>query len=158
MKRLLASVLGLTAAVVLVVALGASAKAPHAKGGARGTTVITVIEHATNDSTTDTGPVGDSPGDVLTFANDVFDAADRQKVGTDHGYCLRVVANTSFECAWTTFLPAGQIEVSGPFFDAKDSKLAITGGTGRYRKARGTMDLHALAGGTKFSFTFHITR
>ena len=60
---------------------------------------------------------------------------------------MRVVAGTSYECTWTTILPGGQIVVAGPFYDAKDSKLAITGGTGRYRDARGTMDLHARAGG-----------
>src|SRR6478736_4492913 len=85
-------------------------------------------------------------GDVLTFANELFDAANAQKVGTDQGYCLRVVAGASYECTWTSFLPGGQIVVSGPFYDAKDSTLAITGGTGRYRNARGTMDLHSRAG------------
>jgi hypothetical protein len=95
---------------------------------------------------------------VLTFANDVFDAADARKVATDHGYCVRVVAGSSFECAWTTFLPGGQIAVAGPFYDARDSTLAITGGTGRYSRARGSMDLHALEGGTKFRLTFHVSR
>jgi len=36
--------------------------------------------------------------------------------------------------------------------------LAITGGTGRFRDASGTMNLHALAGGTKFAFRFHVRR
>ena len=76
----------------------------------------------------------------------MFDAANAQKVGTDQGYCLRVVAGASYECTWTTFLPGGQIVVAGPFYDAKDSTLAITGGTGRYRNARGTMDLHVARG------------
>jgi hypothetical protein len=46
--------------------------------------------------------------------------------------------------------------VAGPFYDAKDSTLAITGGTGRYRNARGTMDLRSRAGGTEFAFVFHV--
>jgi hypothetical protein len=41
---------------------------------------------------------------------------------------------------------------------AHDSTLAITGGTGRYARARGTMDLQARKGGTEFAFTFHVTR
>jgi allene oxide cyclase len=125
----------------------------HAK--ARGHTV-TVIEHATTDATTDTGAAGDSAGDILTFANDVFDAKDANKVGTDQGYCIRVVAGQSYECNFTTFLPGGQITVEGPFYDTKDSTFAITGGTGRYRHVRGTMDLHAIEGGTKFVFVFHL--
>ena len=160
MKRLLCTVLALSASVALVVAVSASGKSPsHAKhrghGGHHGKS-ITVIEHATSDTTTDTGASGDSVGDILTFANDVFDAANAQKVGTDQGYCLRVVAGTSYECTWTTFLPGGQIVVAGPFYDAKDSTLAITGGTERYRDARGTMELHARAGGTEYAFVFHV--
>src|SRR5436309_1604381 len=119
---------------------------------------LTVIEHATTDATTDTGSPGDSAGDVLTFANDVFDAADARKVGTDQGYCIRVVRGSSYECNWTTFLPGGQLTVEGPFYDAKDSTLAITGGTGRYRRARGTMELRARANGSKFAFVFHVKR
>jgi allene oxide cyclase len=117
---------------------------------------ITVIEHATTDATTDTGAPGDSAGDVLTFANEVFDAKDSTKVGTDNGYCIRTVAGQAYECNYTTFLPKGQITVEGPFYDTKDSTLAITGGTGRYRHVRGTVDLHAIEGGTKFVFVFHL--
>jgi allene oxide cyclase len=118
--------------------------------------VLTVIEHATTDATTDTGAAGDSAGDVLTFANEVFDAKDSAKVGTDNGYCIRTVAGTAYECNWMTLLPGGQITVEGPFYDAKDSTLAITGGTGRYRHVRGTMDLHSRENGTKYAFVFHL--
>jgi allene oxide cyclase len=158
MKRVLSIVVALAAVAVLAVAVSASGKQPsHAKHGGQHGKGITVIEHATSDTTTDTGATGDSVGDVLTFANDVFDPANAKKVGTDQGYCIRVVAASAYECTWTTFLPGGQIVVAGPFYDAKDSTLAITGGTGRYRNARGSMDLHARAGGTEFAFVFHVT-
>jgi allene oxide cyclase len=157
MKRILGTVVALAAITVLIVAVAASGKQPSpARHHGHNARAITVIEHATSDTPTDTGATGDSVGDVLTFANDVFDAANAQKVGTDQGYCLRVVAGASYECTWTTFLPGGQIVVSGPFYDAKDSTLAITGGTGRYRNARGTMDLRSRAGGTEFAFVFHL--
>jgi hypothetical protein len=154
MKRLLTLVpLAALAALTVVVAAWAS-PAHHRRGSSK---AITVVEHATTDATTDTGAAGDSAGDVLTFANAVFDATDTRKVASDQGYCIRVVPGTSYECNWTTFLPAGQITVEGPFYDAKDSKLAITGGTGRYRRARGEMELHARANGTKFAFVFHLS-
>jgi hypothetical protein len=124
------------------------------KGPGKG---LTVIEHATTDATTDTGATGDSAGDILTFANDVYDAADKTKVGTDQGSCVRIVVGESYECTWTTLLPKGQLTVEGPFYDKKDSVLAITGGTGRYRNARGFMELQSREGGTKFAFIFHIT-
>jgi allene oxide cyclase len=117
---------------------------------------VHVIEHATSDTTTDTGNPGDSAGDILTFANDVFDAADTHQVGTDQGYCIRITAPGSYECNWTTFLAGGQITVEGPFFDTSDSVLAITGGTGAYRNARGQMQLKARSGGTEFDFVFHV--
>jgi allene oxide cyclase len=155
MKRF-ASITALTAvALAVALSVGAWGKGQgngHKKG--RGHTV-TVIEHATTDVTTDTGAAGDSAGDVLTFANDVFDAADANKVGTDNGYCIRTVAGSTYECNFTVFLPRGQITVEGPFYDAKDSTLAITGGTGRYRHVRGTMDLQSREGGTKYAFVFH---
>jgi hypothetical protein len=44
---------------------------------------IKMIEHATTDAVTDTGEKGDSAGDILTFANDVYDADDKNKIGTD---------------------------------------------------------------------------
>jgi len=153
MKRsLMLSATAAAAVAALFITVGAVAG-----GGSASSKTITVIEHATTDATTDTGAAGDSAGDILTFANEVFDAGNTTKVGTDQGYCIRIVAGASYECIWTTFLPGGQITVEGPFFDAGPSTLAITGGTGKYRKARGTMDLSAAnAAGTEFRFAFHL--
>ena len=155
MRRLLSTVVPLAALVALIVAVTAYAAGGNGNGNGQGRT-ITVVEHATTDTTTDTGTQGDTVGDVLTFANDVFNAANATKVGTDNGYCLRTVKGAAYECNWTTFLSGGQITVEGPFFDAKDSTLAITGGTGRFRGARGTMELHSRENGAKVAFVFHV--
>jgi allene oxide cyclase len=156
MPRILTVVALAVTAVLLaaVTAAGSGSKGNHAKRS-HGSN-FTVVEHATTDATTDTGAAGDSSGDILTFANDVFDAKDANKVGTDHGYCIRIVPATSYECEWTTILAGGQINVAGPFYDKKDSTLAVTGGTGRYRNARGTMDVVSREGGAKFGFVFHL--
>jgi allene oxide cyclase len=157
MKRLPAVALGVVCAAAVpavAVTVAAQGRAPD-RAQAR---AISVIEHADTDRTTDIGGEGDSVGDVLTFANEVYDAADAKEIGTDQGYCVRVVAGAAYECTWTTMLPGGQIVVAGPFFDARDSTLAITGGTGRYRDARGVMRLHALEGGKKFRFAFRVGR
>jgi allene oxide cyclase len=160
MKRLLVPTIGAAAAVLVFAVVSASAghtKHPKPGKGHRGGNTIHVVEHATTDAITNpTGGTG-AVGDVLTFANDLFDSANAAKVGSDQGYCVRIVAGTSWECVWTTFLPAGQITVEGPFYDASDSELAITGGTGAYRNVRGSMDLHARnPAGTEFDFVFHI--
>jgi hypothetical protein len=158
MKRILALVvLVLAGAVAAGVAF--AARGDHGRGGEHGQhgKVIHVIEHATTDAVTNHADgAADSVGDVLTFTNDVFDHSNTQKVGSDQGYCVRLVVGASWECVWTTFLPRGQLTVEGPFYDTKDSVLAITGGTGRYANARGSMELKSRAGGTEFDFIFHL--
>ena len=118
---------------------------------------IHVVEHATSDATSHIGKAADNRGDVLTFANDVFDAANKIKVGSDQGFCTRIVVGKAFECLWTTSLAGGQITVEGPFLDAGDSILAVTGGTGKYAGAKGEMKLHARnAKGTEYDFVFSL--
>ena len=119
--------------------------------------VITVVEHATTDTVADVGAPGDSVGDLLTFANEVFDAADTQLLGSSTGVCVRTVASVEWDCDWTLRLADGQITVQGPFFDNADSVLSITGGTGRYVGARGEMALaHITADGSKFQFVYRL--
>jgi allene oxide cyclase len=103
------------------------------------------IEHPVNEVTTHLGKSADGRGDLLTFANPVFDATEMRQVGTDNGYCVRVVPGKSWECFWTLILHDGQITVEGPFLDAGDSRLSITGGTGKYVGAKGEMTLHSRA-------------
>ena len=43
------------------------------------------------ETTIDLGAKGDSLGDLLVFANKVYDAANKTQVGTDQGYCVRTV-------------------------------------------------------------------
>lgn len=115
-------------------------------GGGSDTTTIKLIEHAETDTVRHIGPPKeeDSAGDVLAFANPVFDAENKKKVGTDNGQCVRTAPGKAWECIWTVTLDEGQMTVEGPFYDGgKDSELAITGGTGEYKDASGQMKLHA---------------
>jgi hypothetical protein len=116
---------------------------------------LIVIEHAITDHTTDLPPKGDSAGDLLTFANPIFTSDDRTQIGRDQGYCVRVEVARSWECLWTLRLKEGQITVQGPFDDSGDTDLTITGGTGKYAGARGTMHLHARdAKGRAYDFIY----
>jgi hypothetical protein len=118
---------------------------------------LNLVERATTDSVTDTGAKGDSAGDVLTFANEVYDEANKEKVGDDNGWCVRTVVGKAWECFWTLTLKDGQITVEGPFLDAGDSALAVTGGTGEYAGARGEMLLHARdAKGSEYDFKYNL--
>lgn len=154
MKRLVIPVV-LLAGILAVIAVNAAAKGKPAGWGSGGK-AIHVVEHAVSDAVTN-GTVGDDAGNVLTFANPVFDKKDAHEVGSDQGYCIRIVVGKTWECNWTTFLPKGQITVEGPFSDTGNTVLAITGGTGKYRNARGSMELeyHDQAG-TEFDFVFHV--
>ena len=116
-----------------------------------------VVEHAASDTVLDLGGKGDTVGDILTFANEIFDEANKTKIGDDNGWCIRTVAGKAWECFWTTSLKDGQITVEGPFLDAGDSALAVTGGTGQYAGARGEMLLHARdAKGSEYDFKFSL--
>jgi allene oxide cyclase len=118
---------------------------------------IEVVERALTDATLDLGAKGDSVGDLLTWGNPIFDAANKTQIGTDQGYCVRVVVGKSWECTWTTLLKDGQIMVEGPFYDDKDSVFTIIGGTGKYAGARGSMKLHARdAKATSYQFIFEL--
>ena len=63
---------------------------------------IALLERPTNETTVHTSKAGtDAVGDILSFANPVFDAANKQQVASDQGFCVRTVAGKSWECMWT---------------------------------------------------------
>lgn len=129
-------------------------------GGGSDTTTLKLIEHAETDTVRHIGPPKeeDSVGDVLAFANPVFDEADKNQVGTDNGSCVRTAVGRAWECIWTLKVDEGQLTVEGPFYDGgKPSKLAITGGTGSYADASGEMTLKARdPEETEYDFTYEI--
>jgi Allene oxide cyclase len=118
---------------------------------------LALVERAASDTVIDTGAAGDSAGDLLTFANEIYDAANAKLVGHDNGMCIRTAVGEAWECIWTVTLEGGQITVEGPYYDTKDSTLAITGGTGEYAATRGDMLLHARnEQGTEYDFVYAI--
>jgi hypothetical protein len=121
---------------------------------------IRVVERALTDTVVDLGAVGDSIGDQLAFGNPVYDAANAHQVGTDQGACFRTNPGVAWECTWTTYLAHGSLTVQGTFLDSlADSSLAIIGGTGIYRLARGEMTLHARnPAGSEFDFVYRVMR
>jgi allene oxide cyclase len=118
---------------------------------------IVVVERPVGETTVDLGAKGDSVGDLLVFANKVYDAGNKAQVGTDQGYCVRTIVGKSWECFWTLTLAAGQITVEGPFLDTGDSLMVVTGGTGKYAGAKGSMKLHPRdATPTGYDFTYDL--
>lgn len=144
------------AAVLGAFVLGAVVTATAIEPRIAEPTTIHVVERPISDVVIDTGEAGDTSGDLLTFANPLYDETNEVKVGRNQGECIRISPQKgSWECRWTAWVEGGSIMVEGPFFDAKPSVLAITGGTGTFRNARGSMSLTTGTGGT-FHFVYHV--
>src|SRR5271170_1799507 len=57
---------------------------------------ITVVEHPVNETTIHTSRPGvDAVGDILSFANAVFYAANKVQVAKDQGFCVRTEVGKS---------------------------------------------------------------
>ena len=137
-----------------VASVGIAAAIPALANGASS---LTLVERATTDAVIDTGDKGDSAGDILTFTNEVYDEANKAKMGDDNGWCMRTLAGKAWECVATVSLADGQVTVEGPFLDGQDSVWAVTGGTGKYAGARGDMGLHARnPEGSEYDFKFSL--
>jgi allene oxide cyclase len=148
--RVFAAAVTVSALALVVSMVSVSAAGPNV-------TRLVVVERATTDTVVDLTTNGDSTGDLLTFHNELFDESNDDLVGTDQGECVRIEVGVSWECRWINVLEDGSITVEGPFFDAGPSALAITGGTGAYRGARGSMRLVARNdAGTEVDFIFRI--
>jgi hypothetical protein len=79
-----------------------NAKKAHGQGHGN---AVHVIEHAVTDTEVPSGGGKDVTGNVLTFHNNVYDTADKNQVGTDLGFCIRISpTDGSWTCEWTTFL------------------------------------------------------
>jgi allene oxide cyclase len=129
----------------ITLGLGATLAAALVTLPAAGAEQIKVVERPVGETTVDLGAKG------------IFDAANKTQLGTDQGYCVRTVVGKSWECFWTLTLKAGQITVEGPFMDAGDSLFAVTGGTGKYSGAKGSMKLHPRdAKSSSYDFTYDL--
>ena len=155
MRRKLAVIIG-----GLLVAGGAGIASFVASSPATAATTLTVIEHAVSDHVTDVGKTGLGPGDLLTFHNSIYDSTDTTVVGSDQGSCIRITKfkqnqSGSWECEWTTFLNDGadSITVETPYYDTGLGEGAITGGTGAYVGASGSLDLNCSKTECTFKFT-----
>jgi allene oxide cyclase len=119
---------------------------------------IHVVEHAATDKVIDIGAPGDSSGDLLTFHNILFDAKNDHRVGKDQGECVRIAPHQgTWECRWVAWINGkGSITVEGQFSDVHNTILAVTGGTGLYRNARGTMVLGFRDDPAEFDFFYRL--
>jgi len=128
-------------ATCLLAALGMLGGANFAFAGE----TLHVVERQLTDTTIHLGAKGtpDSMGDMIVFANPIFDSTNAHQLGVLQGNCVRVIVGKSWECFFTLVLANDRVTLEGPYADSGDSVFAITGGTGRYIGAKGQMSAHA---------------
>ncbi|MFD8422260.1 hypothetical protein [Streptomyces sp. NPDC059466] len=128
------------------------------------TEIIQLVARQTRSENVDAGKKGLSPGDEIVIAEDLY--RDGKKIGDHTVVCTYVLTEPGeLQCLGTFALPQGQITSQAllhlPATAAVD--IAITGGTGDYRSARGFV--HTVPAGThtvpvavtERRLTFHIT-
>lgn len=102
------------------------------------TMVLRLVARPTSVNRVDNPPQGASATDMTTIIDDLFDAADKEKVGHDEIVCIAVSADDS-QCTGTLFLPEGQLAFTMPYsLKTRSGVGAITGGTNMYERAGGT--------------------
>jgi hypothetical protein len=144
---------------VLALALGAVAVGANPFATASDPARIDIITRATAiNHFVDVGPRGPSPGDIYVFVDKVFFPSDpTREVGEALGRCTLIdPASARLGCNIRTSLPGGSLTSDGTLInvEGETSTGAITGGTGRFRNARGegTLDLGPLEGPHRATF------
>ena len=157
------------ATALLLAVVGAVAIATSASGsGDSRSFVLHLVAREVSSVYLPVNPDDVSQGDEFHFTNDLFrrSGGAENKVGEDGGLCtvsrLAADGSTSYHCAGTNDLPGGQISTQGLVTYGPDEEVkadpysfAITGGTGRYRTARGEVSIKELSR-QHFLLTFRI--
>ena len=144
-------------AICVVALLGGLVVAATASTDLSSPRTITVIEKRTQSHFVDLGPRGPSLGDYFVFSGVLRHAGKR--VGHDGGRCMFVHTRPfRAECEATAKLGGGNITQQGLLHLTKGLGtfiVAVNGGTGDFRNARGQATIQDLSQ-TKSKITFHL--
>jgi hypothetical protein len=139
------------AVAALALAGTASADTAGKSHASHGRTIRLVEAHKHLQPTfVDTGKPGPSVGD-LAITSDEVRREDGGQTGTFRQVCTLTDLvggpfTSTFECTGSITLKDGTIAMEGPFVPSQPENLAaITGGTGRYSRARGEIAVRAEA-------------
>jgi hypothetical protein len=164
--------LGLLGAGIAVMALVVGAVSPAlgssnrgaastASGHADKQTIRVLAVFTEFDPNIDVGAPGFSLGDMVVFSGDL--RRDGKPVGRVGVVCTfvstRNTERVEAQCPGTAILPGGQITIQGTIVNrALNFTLPITGGSGRYARARGQVVSRDLSTPTQpqVELTFHL--
>lgn len=97
------------------------------------------------------GATGDSPGDYVVITGPLVRPATSQRVGSVNAVCTLMQVTDQFpsQCVATASFRQGDITVQGMFLSVTGAPnvLAVTGGTGAYKTAHGTVTATILEDG-----------
>ena len=135
--------LGVTGAVVAIAALAAGSVGPAAGTGASHHTVR-VVSHNTEEDFVDIGKQGLSLGDEFIFTSRL--TRHGHKVGHTGVVCtITSVKRQESQCVGSAKLGRGEITIQGLMADSPQVfSFAITGGTGAFEGAEGTLVVREL--------------
>src|SRR6476619_7662521 len=148
--------LGVTGAVVAVAALAAGSVGPAAGTDDHGSRTIRVVSHNTEESFVDVGKHGFSLGDEFVFTSRLTHHG--RKVGHTGVVCtITSVKREESQCVGSAKLGRGEITIQG--LQADDPQVfsfAITGGTGAFEGAEGTLVVRELRHNREL-LSFHLS-
>ncbi len=111
-------------------------------GAGTGPATIRITDRQLSVVRVDIGARRTSPGDVEIVRHRLFERArPRNVIGRAELVCTFVDAKRSRACRGTYILPRGKIMVAGSLQYRQFYVLAVTGGTGLYDNARGTLSV-----------------
>jgi hypothetical protein len=151
-------------ALAIVALPAASAPSPAGSRDDDRVEVIRVLATTVQEADLDLGAQGDSLGDQFIFSDDL--SRRGEKVGIDGGHCtlmrLEPRVSATLQCLVTADLPRGQITAQGLITFTEETegepfRIAITGGTGRYKEAHGYVKVDQESE-TEARLTFHVIR
>jgi hypothetical protein len=111
---------------------------------ATGPAKITITNRQVSEARVDVGRHGKSPGDMEIIRQRLFDRTSKQ-IGRAELMCTFVDSRRSRICRGTYFMPKGRLVVGGSLSFRQFYELAVTGGTGLYDNARGTVTVTRMA-------------
>ncbi len=153
MKRSLVLLVAAAAVAIFAVA-SASGDAKKDKGKTR---TFELEQTVTSIQQVDNPPSGPSPGDLLVLTQNGT-SEDGDQLATSQVFCV-VITPPKAECTATTIFGDGQISATGPVDPTESAPqlVAITGGTGAFEGAKGSIEIRNVGPGQSDS-TFHLVR
>ena len=126
-----------------LVSIASASSGPNRTASSSKTKTIHVVQSNVGvDNPVDVGPEGGSVGDYNVINTPFLDPKSNQQVGLESAVCTDIeLAPSRLQCVTTASFPEGNITFQGAFlFEPPEPfVLAITGGTGAYRTAHGTV-------------------